>query len=131
VGFFWGVFPLFGTFLSSGPTYIYFFLLNQEYRERVCSALAKYHSTGKKPRIRPSYAVQPAKKKKPVRKRDSDTSILVKSASKILKPIQPRQRKSPAYKDPLVNSKLEMIKNIRAQRASVDTRQTQSIQQAR
>lgn len=102
-----------------------------EYRERVCSALAKYHSTGKKPRIRPSYAVQPAKKKKPVRKRDSDTSILVKSASKILKPIQPRQRKSPPYKDPLVNSKLEMIKSIRAQRASVDTRQTQSIQQAR
>lgn len=103
-----------------------------DYRERVCSAIAKYHhSTERKPRTRPSYSAQPTKKKKPITKRDSDTSIVIKSASKIVKPIQLRKRKSPAYKDPLVNSKLEMIKNIRAQRASVDTRQTQAIQQAR
>lgn len=103
-----------------------------DYRERICSAIAKYHhSTERKPRTRPSYSAQPTKKKKPITKRDSDTSIVVKSASKIVKPIQLRKRKSPAYKDPLVNSKLEMIKNIRAQRASVDTRQTQAIQQAR
>ncbi|GAU13732.1 hypothetical protein TSUD_348360 [Trifolium subterraneum] len=102
-----------------------------DYREKVCSGLAKYHSTENKPRTRPSYGAQPTKKKKPITKRDYDTRILVKSASKVLKPIQLRQRKSPAYKDPLVNSKLEMIKNIRAQRASVDTRQTQAIQQAR
>ncbi|CAJ2631227.1 unnamed protein product [Trifolium pratense] len=103
-----------------------------DYREKVCSGLAKYHhSTEKKPRTRPSYGARPTKKKKPLTKRDSDTSILVKGASKILKPILLRQRKSPAYKDPLVNSKLEMIKNIRALRASMDTRQTQAIQQAR
>jgi len=108
------------------------FLLNQDYRERVCSAIAKYHhSTERKPRTRPSYSAQPTKKRKPITKRYSDTSIVIKSASKIVKPIQLRKRKSPAYKDPLVNSKLEMIKNIRAQRASVDTRQTQAIQQAR
>ena len=102
-----------------------------DYRERVCSALAKYHSTERKPRIRPSYSAQPTKKKKPITKRDSGTSILVKCGSKIPKPIQLRKKKIPAYKDPLVNSKLEMIKNIRAQRASMDARQTQAIQQAR
>lgn len=103
-----------------------------DYRERVVSALAKYHlSAEKKPRARPIYSAQTPRKKKPIAKKDSDNSILVKSSSKIVQPIKLRKTKSPAYKDPLVNSKLEMIKNIRAQRASVDTRQTQAIQQAR
>ncbi|XP_058753406.1 uncharacterized protein LOC131626598 isoform X2 [Vicia villosa] len=104
-----------------------------DYRERVISAIVKYHdsnSTERKPRARPSYSAQPPKKRKPVTKKDSD-SIFVKNSSKTVKPIKLRKRKPPAYKDPLVNSKLEMIKNIRAQRASVDTRQTQAIQQAR
>lgn len=104
----------------------------QDYRERVTSALAKYHATERKPRTRPPRdGAQPTKKKKPITKRDSDASIFIKSASKIVKPIRLRKSKSPAYKDPLVNSKLEMIKNIRAQRASAETRQTQAIQQAR
>ncbi|CAK8544995.1 unnamed protein product [Lathyrus sativus] len=109
---------------------------NPDYREKVLSAMAKRHlstgkiSTQKKPRPRP-YSAQTPKTKRPITKKDSDNSTLVKSSSKIVKPIKLRKIKSPAYKDPLVNSKLEMIKNIRAQRVSVDTRQTQAIQQAR
>ncbi|KAL5061383.1 hypothetical protein RYX36_032987 [Vicia faba] len=97
-----------------------------EYREKVVSALLNYHRSAvrkpRKPRPMPSDGAQPPKKKKPITK---------KVSSQLVKPIKFRKRKPPAYKDPLVNSKLEMIKNIRAQRASVDTRLTQAIQQAR
>ncbi|TKY61161.1 hypothetical protein E2542_SST11011 [Spatholobus suberectus] len=105
-----------------------------EYRERVCSALAKYHGieagAERKPRRRPSDGAQPTKKK-PTKKRDTDTSTRVKSGSKIRNPILLKKSKSPAYKDPLVNSKLEMIKNIRAQRTIAETAQTQAIERAR
>ncbi|KAG4396743.1 hypothetical protein GLYMA_19G262000v4 [Glycine max] len=105
-----------------------------EYRERVCSALAKYHGSEvraeRKPRRRPSDGTQPTKKK-PAKKRDIDTSAHVKNDSKTRKPILLKKSKSPAYKDPLVNSKLEMIKNIRAQRVAAETTQTQAIEQAR
>uniref|UniRef100_A0A0R0KQ97 Nuclease associated modular domain-containing protein n=1 Tax=Glycine max TaxID=3847 RepID=A0A0R0KQ97_SOYBN len=105
-----------------------------EYRERVCSALAKYHGSEvgaeRKPRRRPSDGTQPTKKK-PAKKRDTDTSTHFKSDSKTCKPILLKKSKSPAYKDPLVNSKLEMIKNIRAQRASAETTQTHAIERAR
>lgn len=119
-------------FLSLEDQFI--FLLNQEYRERVCSALAKYHGSEvraeRKPRRRPSDGTQPTKKK-PAKKRDIDTSAHVKNDSKTRKPILLKKSKSPAYKDPLVNSKLEMIKNIRAQRASAETTQTHAIERAR
>lgn len=110
------------------------FLLSQEYRGRVCSALAKYHGiepgAERKRRRRPSDSAQP-KRKNPIMKKDTDSRTYVKSGSKIVKPIQLRKNKSPAYKDPLVNSKLEMIKNIRAQRAAVETEQTHAIARAR
>lgn len=35
------------------------------------------------------------------------------------------------YKDPLANSKLEMIKNIRAQRVAAETKKTEAIERAR
>ncbi|XP_057439748.1 uncharacterized protein LOC130731462 isoform X2 [Lotus japonicus] len=101
-----------------------------EYRDRVCSALAKYHGieagAERKPRRRPSDVARPAK-----RKTTTDSGDRLKSGPKILNPIRLRKSKSPAYIDPLVNSKLEMIKNIRAQRASEETRQTHAIERAR
>ncbi|RDY06451.1 hypothetical protein CR513_09563, partial [Mucuna pruriens] len=105
-----------------------------EYRGRVCSALAKYHGSAvgdeRKPRRRPSYGTQPTKKK-PTKKRDTDTSAHVKNDARTRNPIVLKKSKSPAYKDPLVNSKLEMIKNIRAQRAAAEITQTQAIERAR
>ena len=112
------------------------FLLNQEYRQRVYSALSKYHGTEvgapKKPRRKPRDDT-PRTKKKPTKPRDTvtSTSVQVKNDSKTRKPILLKKSKSPAYKDPLVNSKLEMIKNIRAQRAAAETTQTQAIARAR
>ncbi|XP_061356768.1 uncharacterized protein LOC133301163 [Gastrolobium bilobum] len=105
-----------------------------EYRGRVLFALAKFHSTEggveRKPRRRPSDGTRPTRRK-PIVKSDSDTNIHVKSGSKILNPTLLKKSKSPSYKDPLVNSKLEMIKNIRAERAAAEARPTQVIEQAR
>ncbi|KAK7338194.1 hypothetical protein VNO77_18796 [Canavalia gladiata] len=118
-----------------------------EYRGRVRSAMAKYHGSKvrveRKPRRRPRDGAQPIKKK-PITKRDTvtsfhvkssskirNTSFHVKSSSKIRNPAPLKKMKSPAYKDPLVNSKLEMIKNIRAQRAAIETRQAEAIERAR
>ncbi|XP_027903410.1 uncharacterized protein LOC114163350 [Vigna unguiculata] len=105
-----------------------------EYRQRVYSALSKYHGTEvgaeRKTRRRPKDDTQPIKKK-PTKKRDTVTSAHVKNDSKSHKTILLKKSKSPAYKDPLVNSKLEMIKNIRAQRAASETTQIQAIERAR
>ncbi|OIW13521.1 hypothetical protein TanjilG_29262 [Lupinus angustifolius] len=100
-----------------------------EYRGRVVSALAKYHGSEagaeRKPR-RPSVRTQP------IRKKDTKTSTNnVKNSPKVVYPIQLKKSKSPAYKDPLVNSKLQMIKNIRAQRAAAETEHAQAVAQAR
>lgn len=39
--------------------------------------------------------------------------------------------KTPLFKDPLASSKLEMIKNIRAKRAAVETNETEAVERAR
>lgn len=96
--------------------------------------MSKYHGTEvgaeRKTRRRPKDDTQPIKKK-PTKKRDTVTSAHVKNDSKSHKTILLKKSKSPAYKDPLVNSKLEMIKNIRAQRAASETTQIQAIERAR
>lgn len=42
-----------------------------------------------------------------------------------------RRSKTPSYKDPLASSKLEMIKNIRAQRTATETKKNEAIERAR
>ncbi|CAL0311275.1 unnamed protein product [Lupinus luteus] len=106
-----------------------------EYRGRVVSALAKYHGSEagaeRKPRRRPSVRTQPIRKNL-IMKKDTKTSTNnVKNSPKVVYPIQLKKRKSPAYKDPLVNSKLQMIKNIRAKRAAAETEHAQAVAQAR
>ncbi|MED6204726.1 hypothetical protein PIB30_011702 [Stylosanthes scabra] len=107
------------------------------YRERVCSGLAKYHGgepgAERKPRARrrPSDGTEPIKKK-PIVRKDTNTSTRVRSSSKIgAKSGSLKKITSPVFKDPFVNSKLEMIKNIRAQRATAETGHAQVIERAR
>lgn len=104
------------------------------YRERVCSALAKYHGipegAPRKPRRRPSGDTQSTRS--PANKTTSH--ILDSSGSETKSQNQKTRLKksnSPMYKDPLANSKLEMIKNIRAQRAAAETKKTEAIERAR
>lgn len=61
-------------------------------------------------------------------KRSSDTE-----KGNTRSPIQKlrRRSKTPSYKDPLASSKLEMIKNIRAQRTATETKKNEAIERAR
>ncbi|KAI3878528.1 hypothetical protein MKX03_023978 [Papaver bracteatum] len=96
------------------------------YRERVCDALNKYHGIPegreRKPRRKPSGDRNAAR-----RKAYSEAESDAKSRAK------PKIKKSRAapYKDPLADSKLEMIRNIRAQRAVTETKKTEAVERAK
>ncbi|XP_057504852.1 uncharacterized protein LOC130788312 [Actinidia eriantha] len=105
------------------------------FREKVCSALSRYHGvpvgTERNPRRRPSGERQP-RTQSPIKKKVKDTD----NSSRIVTQSQKHQirltkSKKPLYKDPLASSKLEMIKNIRAQRAATETKKTEAIEQAK
>ncbi|GAV87315.1 LOW QUALITY PROTEIN: hypothetical protein CFOL_v3_30741, partial [Cephalotus follicularis] len=107
-----------------------------DYRDRVCSALAKYHGTpagaGRKPKRRPS-GVTESGKQDSTKKKASDTKDYSKGETKNqLQQLRLRKRSTtPLYKDPLVSSKLEMIKNIRAQRDAAESKKIEAIERAR
>jgi hypothetical protein len=107
----------------------------QEYRDRVCSGLAKYHGidpgTERKPRRRPSGGAQTSRRRPIIKKRASDNNY-AKAESKIkTQRLRLRRNSAPQYIDPLASSKLEMIKDIRAKRAVADTKKTEAIERAR
>ncbi|KAA8540197.1 hypothetical protein F0562_024240 [Nyssa sinensis] len=105
------------------------------YRDRVCSALAKYHGTPvgaeRKPRRKPSGDRQ-LRQRSPAKKKAIDAVNFAGNETKNQSQ-RPRLRRSnmPLYKDPLASSKLEMIKNIRAQRAAAETKKTEAIERAK
>ncbi|KAK2969994.1 hypothetical protein RJ640_008334 [Escallonia rubra] len=99
------------------------------YRDRVYSGLTKYHGTpvglGIKPKRTPVGDRQP-KKTSPTKMKSTDTENLAETK-------RPRLKRSslPPYKDPLASSKLEMIKNIRAQRAAAENNKSEAITRAK
>ncbi|KAL6140586.1 hypothetical protein ACLB2K_058885 [Fragaria x ananassa] len=106
-----------------------------EYRDRVCSALSKYYDASygaeRKPRKRsPSNTDSP--RRSPTKKKEKVSAEKGISRNEI-KPqkLKSRRSKGPMYKDPLASSKMEMIKNIRAQRAATETKKTEAIERAR
>lgn len=113
---------------------IMFSFVIQEYRDRVLSALSQYHGippgTERKPRRRPSDNSQ-SPRRSPAKKKVSEEIKPSKSDMKIKTPRPKRKRIAPLYKDPLASSKLEMIKNIRAQRATAETKKIEAIERAR
>ncbi|KAK9148493.1 hypothetical protein Scep_007250 [Stephania cephalantha] len=102
------------------------------YRERVCFALAKYHGspTGvkKTPRRRPSGDAQTVKSNT---KKSSEDSIISSIDKKNQQRLKLKKSISPTYKDPLADSKLEMIKNIRAQRMAMETKKIEAMRRAK
>ncbi|GMI91709.1 hypothetical protein like AT1G53800 [Hibiscus trionum] len=105
-----------------------------EYRERVCSALAKYHGISegalRKPKRKPTTCTQ--SKQSPSKKKANETSY--SSTSETITPIERlrlRRKNKPLYKDPMASSKLEMLKNIRAQRATEELKKTEAVERAR
>ncbi|XP_050380824.1 uncharacterized protein LOC126798045 [Argentina anserina] len=106
-----------------------------EYRDRVCSALSKYYDASygaeRKPRKRsPSNTESP--RRSPTKKKEKVSEEKKVSRNEIKQQkLKSRRSKGPMYKDPLASSKMEMIKNIRAQRAATETKKTEAIERAR
>ncbi|KAL5579687.1 hypothetical protein UlMin_012129 [Ulmus minor] len=101
-----------------------------DYRERVCSALSKYHGTPvgveRKPRRKPSSSTGSTRRSTAKKKvGDADSSSASGAKSKV------KKSKGPLYKDPLASSKLQMIKKIRAQRGAAETKKLEAIERAR
>lgn len=107
----------------------------QAYRERVCSALAKYHGipegAPRKPRRRPGGDTR-STRSRPAKRIASHTTDSSEDETKTQnQKVRLKRSNSPMYKDPLANFKLEMIKNIRAQRAAAETKKIEAIERAR
>ncbi|XP_065867389.1 uncharacterized protein [Euphorbia lathyris] len=102
-----------------------------EYRQRVCSALSKFHGSpvgeGRRPRRRPS--VQP-KKREPTKRSSNVNNLTGNDITSSIQIVRPRS-KAPVYKDPMAKSKLQMLKNIKAQRTATETQKTEAIERAR
>ncbi|KAF5198702.1 muscle M-line assembly protein [Thalictrum thalictroides] len=101
-----------------------------EYRERVCSALEKYHGTPvgtqkRRPRRNPSENSESPRSR--VKRKVNDDSGHERKSQARSRP----KRSPPKYKDPLADSKLEMIKNIRAQRMAMETKKIEAMERAR
>ncbi|XP_019455610.1 PREDICTED: uncharacterized protein LOC109356642 isoform X1 [Lupinus angustifolius] len=103
-----------------------------EYVNKVYSAKGKHHDTERaerKPRRRPIDGAQSIRKNPIVK---MNANLNVKSDTKFLNYVRlKKSMSSPSFKDPLVSSKLEMLKTIRVQRSAADTELTKTIQQAR
>lgn len=105
------------------------------YRDRVYSGLSKYHGApimvGGKPRRKPNGDRQP-RKTNPSNKTANDTVFSAADEAKFQNQrTRLRRCNIPLYKDPMASSKLEIIKNIRAQRASAENKRSEAITRAR
>ncbi|KAL7203475.1 hypothetical protein ACSBR2_016707 [Camellia fascicularis] len=104
------------------------------YRDRVCTALNKYHGTPvgaeRKPKRRPSSERQP-RTQNPTKKKANDTDNSTGNVTESQKRRTRLRSNMPLFKDPLASSKLEMIKNIRAERAAAENKKTEAIERAK
>lgn len=102
-----------------------------EYRDRVCSGLAKYHGipegVERKPRRKPSIDGQT---RKTSTKKKIEPDDFAKHETKNQR-IRLKKSNTPLYKDPLASSKFEMIKNIRAQRDAAINKKSEAISRAK
>nr|XP_009380400.1 PREDICTED: uncharacterized protein LOC103968805 isoform X2 [Musa acuminata subsp. malaccensis] len=105
---------------------------SEEYRDRVCSALAKYHGTtvGAERRQRRKVSGGTPLRRKPEKKKFAKSNSISDEAKSIKKVVSKRKR-TPSYKDPMASSKLEMIKKIRAQREEMEIKKREATERAK
>ncbi|KAI8028141.1 Protein WVD2-like 7 [Camellia lanceoleosa] len=110
------------------------FSAENAYRDRICTALYKYHGTPvgaeRKPKSRPSSERQP-RTQNPTKKKANDTDNSTGNVTESQKRRTRLRSNMPLFKDPLASSKLEMIKNIRAERAAAENKKTEAIERAK
>ncbi|XP_006842720.2 uncharacterized protein LOC18432555 isoform X2 [Amborella trichopoda] len=102
-----------------------------EYRDRVFSGLTKYHGTPvgavrRSPRRRQMEDAN-AMKSSPIKKQE----MLNSGGSTGKAGPKSKEISTPSYTDPLANSKLEMLKKIRKQRAAMETKKKEATERAR
>lgn len=109
-----------------------FLHIYQEYRDRVCSALAKYHGTtvGAERRQRRKASGGTPLRTKPEKKKFAKSNSIGDEAKSIKKEVS-KQKRTPSYKDPMASSKLEMIKKIRAQREEMEIKKREATERAK
>ncbi|KAL8466449.1 hypothetical protein ACS0TY_035512 [Phlomoides rotata] len=104
-----------------------------EYRNRVCSGLAKFHGipegVERKPRRKPAGDGQT--QRSPRKSDETDDLVAKRKARSQNQQIRSKRSGAPSYKDPLASSKLEMLKSIRAQRATVINKKSEAITRAK
>ncbi|GMP43251.1 hypothetical protein CsSME_00012685 [Camellia sinensis var. sinensis] len=110
------------------------FSAENAYRDRVCTALYKYHGTPvgaeRKRKRRPSSERQP-RTQNPTKKKANDTDNSTGNVTESQKRRTSLRCNMPLFKDPLASSKLEMIKNITAERAAAENEKTEAIERAK
>ncbi|CAL5439082.1 unnamed protein product [Camellia sinensis] len=110
------------------------FSAENAYRDRVCTALYKYHGTPvgaeRKRKRRPSSERQP-RTQNPTKKKANDTDNSTGNVTESQKRRTRLRSNMPLFKDPLASSKLEMIKNIRAERAAAENKKTEAIERVK
>lgn len=123
------------TLLAAATSLTFFiFIIYQDYRDRVCSALAKYHGTpigvSRRPRRKRSESTDTTRTSQKKEKSDVNSSLAGGRRIENQR-LKLRKSRAPRFKDPLASSKLEMIKRIRAQRAMAETQKMEAIERAR
>lgn len=106
-----------------------------DYRSRVQSALSKYHGipdgVERRPRRRPASDEQTRKRSPPKKKANELDNLVMPEPKSQVQRVRLRRKNTPMYKDPLASSKLEMLKNIRAQRAGIDQKKIEAVMRAK
>lgn len=105
------------------------------YRSRVCSSLSRHHGTPdgveRRPRRKPVSDVQTGKRSPPKKKANELDNLVKPEPKSQVQRVRLRRKNTPMYKDPLASSKLEMLKNIRAQRAGIDLKKIEAVTRAK
>jgi len=107
--------------------------LDQEYRERVCSAINSYHGTsaGSKVPRKPRTPRGPGAKSEAVKRKPLKNRAVTLENSHVKNATIKRKKSTTPYKDPMAGEKLEMITKIRAQRTSLEIEKKEAIKRAR
>lgn len=110
--------------------------LDQDYRERVCSAINSYHgsSAGSKVPRKPRFPKEPGAKSESVKKKPFQHTAVRAVAledAHVKNATVKRKKSTTPYKDPMAGAKLEMITKIRAQRTSLEIEKKEAIKRAR
>ncbi|MQL82158.1 hypothetical protein Taro_014625 [Colocasia esculenta] len=104
------------------------------YRDRVCSGLAKYHGIlpgAERKRRRKPIGERQSAERKTVKKKDAEPKQSQNEVNLIKEVQKKRKSATPSYKDPMASSKLEMIKKIREQRATIETKKREATERAK